>query len=247
MRGEYDLKSILFWATQNNLGELDGFLSVHFQKVTLRPLGQPYLAYTPQGLCFFVEDAKQKPFFFDLDLELTQFQKQRVAKGPLAKALSLGAKPWEKTVVDCTLGTGKDACLILSWGAKVVGYERHPLVYALVKDAHLRMKSELKKHLEVRWGSFLEAPVKADVLYFDPMYPQKSGPKKSALPRKEMQVFREFVGMDEDWKTSLLTLIRFPVDRIVLKRGTKQSFDGLTPLAVYEGKSTRYELYRPYV
>lgn len=78
------------------------------------------------------------------------------------------------------------------------------------------------------------------VLYLDPMFPEKN---KTALPRKEMQIFRGWVGADEDALQLLKLAMQLPVDRIVVKRPLRAEplLDKVTHS--FEGKTVRYDLY----
>lgn len=78
------------------------------------------------------------------------------------------------------------------------------------------------------------------VLYLDPMFPEKN---KTALPRKEMQIFRGWVGADADSLELLKLAMQLPVDRIVVKRPMRAEplLDKVTHSFV--GKTVRYDLY----
>jgi 16S rRNA (guanine1516-N2)-methyltransferase len=162
---------------------------------------------------------------------------------PLAKSLLIKGNT-ENKIVDCTLGTGKDAILLLSFGATLDAFERNKLVFALALDAHRRclVDDELgdffKKHLKLHFGEAINSNCLADTAYFDPMYPEK---KKKALPRKEMQIFKELVGADNDILDQLKTL-REKFKNVVVKRPVKSEILD-RPNASFSGKTTRYDRY----
>ena len=79
------------------------------------------------------------------------------------------------------------------------------------------------------------------MIYYDPMYPSK---KKSALPRKEMRIFKEIVGEDRDSDLFFNWAIKTATDRVVIKRPLDAPFIGREPHASYKGKSTRYDMYK---
>ncbi len=87
------------------------------------------------------------------------------------------------------------------------------------------------------WGSVDWA---STVLYLDPMFPEKN---KTALPRKEMQIFRGWVGADADSLELLKLAMQLPVDRIVVKRPMRAEplLDKVTHSFI--GKTVRYDLY----
>ena len=99
------------------------------------------------------------------------------------------------------------------------------------------MGSQFTEDIRVVWES---ADWSSTVLYLDPMFPEKN---KTALPRKEMQIFRGWVGADEDSAELLKLALQLPVDRIVVKRPLRAEplLDKVTHS--FEGKTVRYDLY----
>ncbi len=80
-----------------------------------------------------------------------------------------------------------------------------------------------------------------DVIYIDPMHPQRS---KSALVKKEMQALQQLVGVDND-ALQLIKVARTRVkQRVVVK--WPQKLDSLLPAdASIMGKTIRFDLYFP--
>jgi 16S rRNA (guanine1516-N2)-methyltransferase len=166
-----------------------------------------------------------------------------IKKEPLAKALSIKG-PSKTHVWDLTCGSGKDSILLLKFGAKVTAFERNPSVAALLLMAKLKFRSD---SLSIHFGSAVNLfeALKSDlpdVIYYDPMYPEE-GKKKSSLPRKEMQVFRELVGKDLDEEEIFSWVKSSGIKRFVVKRGVKSPTLKAKPSAQYVGKSARYDLY----
>lgn len=91
--------------------------------------------------------------------------------------------------------------------------------------------------------SFIETN-RPDVIYYDPMYPEKLGSKKSALPRKEMQIFKQIVGEDHDSFEFISWAKSIAKERVVVKRSLAAKPIMPNPTASYEGKSTRYDMYK---
>ena len=166
---------------------------------------------------------------------------------PLARALGL-KKHTVKKVLDATCGTGKDALLILSFGACVEAYERHPLFAEMIKVALEEAKKYpvLGQVLMERFSFYqkdcrLAVPEDFfDAIYYDPMYEKKG----KALPRKEMQIFREILKEDdkrEQEEFFIWSLQR--TRRLVVKRPLKGEALFNRPHITYKGKSTRYDVY----
>ena len=208
------------------------------------------------NLCdyLFFEDNRLKYYslesgemYFDFEQMWNYHQKQRYAltKEPLAKALGIkgDVKPF---IWDTTCGTGKDSVLISYFGSRLISFERNPVVYLLLQDALRRFPINLTLHNEDASGLSLEwvNSHKPDVTYYDPMYPDKIGSKKSALPRKEMQIFKLIVGEDLDSEEFLNWAKLVAKERVVVKRALTAKPILPNPTASYEGKSTRYDMYK---
>lgn len=110
----------------------------------------------------------------------------------IVKALGLERKT--DLMVDATVGLGADSMFIVQLGYSVIGFERSPIVYLLLKDALRRWednKSERSGSFEVIFGdaatgiSQIQNDIRA--IYVDPMFPEK---KKSALPKKRCKFLR---------------------------------------------------------
>ena len=197
-----------------------------------------YLYFKNNQLYFHSKNLGIMTFDFASDLRYHQRQKYALSKEPLAKALGLVGMP-DKDVWDATCGTGKDALLISHFKAKLTTFERHPAVYLLLADA----KRRCAVNFEIIFGNAsLMLPInRPAVIYYDPMYPEK---KKSALARKEMRIFKDIVGVDLDASEFLDWARSFATERVVVKRSRLAPNIGPKPSASYEGKSTRYDMYK---
>lgn len=167
---------------------------------------------------------------------------------PLARAVGLkGNAPL--TVTDATAGLGQDAFVLASLGAEVTLLERSGVVGALLADALRRARADpetadIAGRMTLHVGDAaallgtLPAPA---VVYLDPMYPHRT---KSALPKKEMRLFRLLVGNDDDAGTLLTAARRAALQRVVVKRPAGAPFLGdARPDGRLESKNTRYDLY----
>lgn len=180
------------------------------------------------------------------DLKLHYKKKYALKSQPLAKSLGITDHNAEHRVIDCTLGTGKDAILLLSFGAKLECFERKPEVFILALDAWLRASKDpdygetFKKRMKLNLGQAWESDFgdSFELAYFDPMYPEK---KKKALPRKEMQVFKEIVGEDQDIE-SVFEQLLMKFKRVVVKRPVKSDLVKKGAVS-FCGKTTRYDRY----
>ncbi|MFL9812178.1 class I SAM-dependent methyltransferase [Stutzerimonas sp. VN223-3] len=168
----------------------------------------------------------------------------------IAKAVGIqpGIRP---RVLDATAGLGRDAFVLATLGCEMILFERQPLVAALLEDglARGREDAEVRPIVErmcLRQGNAIELMRQwqgepPQVIYLDPMFPHR---EKSALVKKEMRLFRPFVGDDLDAGALLEQALALASHRVVVKRPRKApAVDGPKPGYSLEGKSSRYDIY----
>lgn len=143
---------------------------------------------------------------------------------PIAKAIGLkhGKNP---TVIDATAGLGRDAFILSALGCRVHMIERSAIVAALLKDGLERAQNDsrinvwVSERLSLEFNdshnAFANLPFSPDVVYLDPMFPEK---KKAALVKKEMQIFKELIGPDQDSEELLNLALTIAQNRVVVKR-----------------------------
>lgn len=159
---------------------------------------------------------------------------------------ALGWNSGCRSVLDLTAGLGIDAIFAAQLGFKVMALERNEAIYALLKDAQERSLGHLNGDVEFRLANakdYLEelgVEDLPDTIYYDPMYPHEN---KSALPNKNMQVFRELIGTDEA-DESIIKLARMKAkQRVVVKRPLKAPEVLAKPSLQIKGKLVRYDVY----
>ncbi|MCE8028357.1 class I SAM-dependent methyltransferase [Billgrantia desiderata] len=168
-----------------------------------------------------------------------------------ACGLAAGVTP---SVVDATAGLGRDAFVLASLGAEVLLVERVAQIHALLEDGLARAArdadtAEIAARMHLAHGDAtreLAALVAASgvapqVVHLDPMFPHR---EKSALVKKEMRLFRELAGDDDDAPRLLEAALDVATHRVVVKRPRKAPpIAGPAPQHVIEGKTSRYDLY----
>ena len=172
---------------------------------------------------------------------------------PLSKAV--GVKKLHKPdVLDLTAGLGRDAFVLANMGCKVTMLERSDVISALLADALKRASQDqaitaaVKNMTLVNVDSMqylanLQPEQFPAVIYLDPMYPHR---EKSALVKKEMRIFRDLVGDDQDSSLLLNEALQHALKRIVVKRPKGAEFLGsLKPHSQVHSKNTRYDIYMP--
>ncbi|PPI83953.1 SAM-dependent methyltransferase [Marinobacter maroccanus] len=169
----------------------------------------------------------------------------------VAKAVGLQKTRATLHVVDATAGLGQDAFVLASLGCRVTLFERNPVIHALLADGLARAalnvdcaaiveRMRLLEGSSIDWLAQADAEA-ADIVYLDPMFPHRD---KSALVKKEMQVFRTIVGDDEDSGQLLAGALERARYRVVVKRPRKSpAIEGPEPTTRIEGKSSRYDVY----
>jgi len=168
----------------------------------------------------------------------------------IAKAVGIapGVRP---RVLDATAGLGRDAFVLASLGCSMTLIERQPLIAALLEDGLARAARDaevapIAARMQLCCGNAIELMAAwqgepPQVIYLDPMFPHRD---KSALVKKEMRLFRPFVGDDLDAPALLAAALALASHRVVVKRPRKAPIiEGPQPGYVLEGKSSRYDIY----
>lgn len=168
-----------------------------------------------------------------------------------ACGLASGVTP---RVVDATAGLGRDAFVLASLGAEVLLIERVSAIHALLEDGLARAArdpetADIVARMRLVHGDAARdlatlvaaGAVPPQVIHLDPMFPHR---EKSALVKKEMRLFRELAGDDDDAPRLLEAALDVATHRVVVKRPRKAPpIAGPLPKHVVEGKTSRYDLY----
>ncbi|WP_051145166.1 class I SAM-dependent methyltransferase [Thiomicrorhabdus sp. Kp2] len=163
------------------------------------------------------------------------------------------------TIIDATAGMGGDSYVLASLGFKVQMIERSPIVAALLNDALERANNPTEALDEEMANSIqnlslvnadsaqylLDEKPDIDVIYMDPMYPEK---KKKAAAKKEMQALQQLVGPDTDSENLLAAALQTAKYRVVVKRpkGAVPVFcpiNNIQPSSQVSSPNTRYDIY----
>jgi 16S rRNA (guanine1516-N2)-methyltransferase len=186
-------------------------------------------------------------FEIDFDLDQINYRKREIGRKNLL-ARALGIEKGITRVVDLSCGLSRDSVLLSQLGFQVQAYERCAVLwYMLVEAQKLSTRPEVKTIQFINENSLnvlsrlSQAELRKQSFYFDPMFPET---KKDALPKKEMQIFRELVGPDLDSVDVAKRAAEVKVARLVIKRPRKAEplFD--KPRYFLESRLIRYDVYQ---
>lgn len=200
-----------------------------------------------------LDEPKVGPVLVDFASDALTFRRLHGGgkKEAIAKAVGLKGQS-TLNVLDATAGLGRDAFVLASLGCHVHMVERSPVVAALLADGLRRAAedSQLSKWLPLKMqltqgiASELLADwqqEKPDVVYLDPMFPHR---KKTALVKKEMRIFQQLLGPDEDADLLLPPALALAQKRVVVKRPADAPYlAGKKPDIEYTGKANRFDVY----
>jgi 16S rRNA (guanine1516-N2)-methyltransferase len=189
---------------------------------------------------------KERPIGIEIDRELERheefFKRSSIQKELLARAVGIKGS-YRPKVLDLTAGMLGDSLLLLSLGCEVWATERHPVMGFLIESALQNSRHPRMQNFHFLGGdalSVLQNPPEVDVIYFDPMF---EDPNEKTSPRKEMRIFRELIGKDQDAIEVFEKALQVGPKRLVVKRPRHSVFLKQKPSVEYIGKSTRYDVY----
>jgi 16S rRNA (guanine1516-N2)-methyltransferase len=176
----------------------------------------------------------------------------------IAKAVGIKGT-FRPHVLDVTAGLGQDGFVLATLGCDMTWVERSPIVYQLLSDGFSRASIVADPDLQdimarirlchAHSTNYLQAlDTCVDVIYLDPMFPER---KNKAEVNKSMKAFHSLVGEDNDAGELLAVALTKATYRVVVKRPRKAPaidvqfplLDLPTPNIVFEGKSTRFDVY----
>ncbi|MDN4503055.1 class I SAM-dependent methyltransferase [Alteromonadaceae bacterium BrNp21-10] len=178
-------------------------------------------------------------------------QQSGAKKEAIARAVGLKAH-YRPNVLDATAGLGRDAFILANLGCKVQMLERNNVVAALLEDGLSRAAThaEIGTWVSQRLQFFGESSIAAmqqwqakapDVVYLDPMFPHR---KKAALVKKEMRLFQQLLGPDEDADLLLAPALAIATKRVVVKRPSGAPYlADQKPQVEMQGKANRFDIY----
>jgi len=190
-------------------------------------------------------------------------RRQNLQNELLAKAIGIRGVH-NPLVWDVTAGMGQDSLLLASLGCEVTMFERNDIIHALLSDGlrratdgacndkgsyeasnHSTLSAALARitlhHVDAITALKQSDPPTPDIIYIDPMFPEK---RKNTKARKAMQYCQQIVGQDEDSDELLRAALNGARYRVVVKRPKTAAFlDNHAPSGQLQGKTIRYDIY----
>ena len=185
-----------------------------------------------------IEDRGEK---VKIAIQFTSRYKVGTKTDLLARALGKrkGAGRQGPVVVDATAGLCRDSMHFLALGCEVVALERNSRLYEAFSQLSQPAHFQLIHAEAAEWLSH----VKPDIVYLDPMFPEK---KKAAAVSKESRILQLLESPPTpDEERELLDAARTAArDRVIVKRPKPAPWlAGEKPSHKFVGKAVRYDVY----
>lgn len=204
------------------------------------------LGYRQQRLCVWHPSGHESPVSVDFGHGALGYRlaADRVRHERIVRAV--GKCPEQGCLVDATAGLGRDSALLAAAGWQVIMLERQPVLQALLSDGLSRAgdfatRMTLEAVDSRDW--LIAHPDEVDVVYLDPMFPQRS---KSAAIKKELLWLQHLCAVDscEDEQSLLAAAQVCARRRVVVKRPLRAPpLAGIAPASALAGKTVRFDIY----
>ena len=206
------------------------------------------LSQTENVLAICDTEKKFKPVTIDFNKLDHDWQHKAIGKNfDLCKAVGIKkiGQPESLNILDATAGLGSDSFILAKMGCIVTMLERNKTLAKMLKQALENFQNNaLKNNLTLIQTNALEFLISCknfDVIYLDPMFPEKNN---TALVKKEMQILQELIGNDSDSDQLLALAGKKAKKRVVIKRPKGAAYLGnQKPSHEIKGKSVRYDVY----
>lgn len=189
-----------------------------------------------------------KPIYVDFNNRQISYRRKSSGAELIARAVGI-KKLKSPVVVDATAGLGLDSFMLATLGCQVHMIERSKVIAALLADGLERGRQDKEimhiiQRMQLHRGDAIELlkGFTPEVVYLDPMF---SGKANNALVKKEMRIFREVVGDDEDAAELLRVALLQAKYRVVVKRLRKAPpIADIKPTYKLEGSACRFDVYQ---
>jgi 16S rRNA (guanine1516-N2)-methyltransferase len=184
------------------------------------------LVITPEFVGLSTPKCPQKqPFYLDFTDKKLLYRIKHVSLRKELLAKALGTSPKEHPIIiDATAGLGRDSFILAALGYTPILFERSQILFILLRDAMQRgskipeianilQKMSLNFEDSCKWMKVHSK--QADIVYLDPMFPQR---KKSASVKKEMLILQNLLEKSDNEQELLHNALACACKRVVVKR-----------------------------
>ena len=190
------------------------------------------------------------PVYIDFSAADMVYRRKSGHNEPLGRAMGVKGDKRPK-VFDATAGLGRDAFVLADLGCSVTLSEQSaPLCYLLEQARELALMSTNDKVVEavsrmrvLRGDSRQQAVEGFDVIYIDPMFPERG---KTAAVKKDLatvQALHAHSSVANAPEELLVWAMAQPVERVVIKRPVKAPVLGtFKPSHSITGKTVRFDV-----
>jgi len=209
------------------------------------------LLLTPDYLGLQKTGEKSRPLYIDFSSKKMNYRRENISMRKEALVRAMGLKSHDDClIIDATAGLARDSFILASSGFTIQLIERSPIIHALLKDGLERglqnatiapFIKRMKLILADATVWLNETNDKPDIVYLDPMFPQR---RKSALSKLDMRIFHDIVGDDVDAGLLLQAALACATRRVVVKRPRlAEELSGIKPTYSLAGSSSRFDIY----
>lgn len=235
--------------------ELESVLKDLVQQTELVLTADQIKAQLPENLTLSIEDGVL--CLYDIDNPQSKLKvdfvggalsyrsKQHLGAENLIKACQIKGQDTVR-VLDATCGLGTDSFLLHQAGFSVTAIEKNSITFLLLLDGINRYQHDSEQSCFVlKYGNGIKQFQNHhyDVIYLDPMFPNKI---KSAKNKKAMQLFQNIHQHEPDDANEILnSALRSTCQRVVIKRPTKSPIlTSYKPTFQVKGKTCRFDAYQ---
>ena len=218
------------------------------------------LHLTKEGLCLEGAGLRLLPDFSSMRPRILKGNLQKEFLAKVSRIKSPDGEKQQLYAIDATAGLGEDSFLLAACGYQVCMYERDPVISALLEDCLHRAAKDpqlalIASRMQIVQGDSIQAlhaladrqatqdesTAIPDLIYLDPMFPQR---RKSGLIGKKLQLLQKLEQPCMEEADLLQAAMEVHPRRIVIKRPLKGPYlDGKKPHYSLEGKAIRYDCF----
>ncbi|WP_058021696.1 class I SAM-dependent methyltransferase [Pseudohongiella spirulinae] len=159
------------------------------------------------------------------------------------------------SIIDATAGLGQDSFMLACAGWQVIMLERSPVIHALLSDgiarailtAHqsndatlIAILDRMRLQAAVDSVCFLRQTEPVDVVYLDPMFPERN---KSARVKKNRYLLQHLHGAEAQGDGLLMAALDVARKVVVKRPRLAPALQDKAPSASIAGKTARFDIY----